>query len=100
MQVFKPLPADHHAVNAVNKELCARCHNPFQPGERTMLVSLPAVSGKNTTALLIHATCALEGLETEKGIVARIKDGDASPYPVVMEDGTQATFEECGIDAD
>jgi hypothetical protein len=37
-------------------------------------------------------------MKTKMGEIERIKDGDASLFPVLLTDGRQATFAECGID--
>ena len=87
MRVFRPLKPDHPLV--VDGDTCPVCKARFAPGARIVLTPVrPAVDGVETVqALPLHATCALAGAETALGVIERIKDGDGSPYPVIMVDG-------------
>lgn len=48
--------------------------------------------------LVLHATCSLRGAKTTLGTIERIKDGDGSPFPVVIEGGRDVTFAEAGFE--
>ena len=95
MRIFRPLRADHPMVT--DHMRCADCHQPFHAGQRTTLIAMPQSSDSMTVrALPVHATCAFSGRETPVGIIERIKDGDASPFPVVTDKG-QYHFREAGL---
>jgi hypothetical protein len=99
-RVFPPLKADHPLVSDGALSLCPACHKPFFEGQRTMLAPLrnPVQGFESVPAAPVHATCALAGMKTMAGEILRIKDGDASPFPVELVGNKQATFAECGID--
>lgn len=88
--VFEPLGKDHPGVG----EKCWICGRVLEVGTRVVLkpCETPDQTGSLAVeAKLVCATCALKGgtIMTEGGrrIVERIKDGDASPFPVVTTDG-------------
>lgn len=90
--VFSPLKPDHPSVGGK----CWKCKTSFGPGTRVAInpVETPDESGSLTVkGELVCGTCHLKGKEvtTPSGrrIVERIKDGDASPYPVETTDGQQ-----------
>jgi len=93
-----PLKDDHPLV-CDPLQRCASCHLTFAAGQRVLLIPIPEPppGGHCIEALPAHATCVLKGRETPKGVIARIKDGDGSPYPVELEGGEQATLEECRL---
>ena len=96
MRVFEPLKKDHPMVTG--RDLCGMCHEKFREGQRVTLVAIPQTQkGYTAQALPVHANCAYRGKDTPRGKISRIKDGDGSPYPVELENNTQATLEECGI---
>jgi hypothetical protein len=99
-RVYAPLKADHPLV--VDGDTCPICHLPFHAGERTTLLvaQLPDAGHASTIAAApAHATCAFRGYRHHSGrIIRRIKDGDGSPYPVVLEHGSDATLAEVGLD--
>lgn len=98
-RVFPPLKVNHPLVESEDR--CPSCKRPFFTGQRVVLVPVrePQMGFETIEALVLHATCALEGARTPVGVVRRIKDGDASPYPVEMEDGTEHTLKEAGYDS-
>ena len=96
MRVFNPLKSDHPLVT--DGDTCAVCRLSFCEGQRTTLAPVrePIAGVETVEALPLHATCALRGAKTRVGVVYRIKDGDASPFPVETEDHKQYTLEEAG----
>lgn len=95
MRIFKPLSPDHPLV--VGERTCALCQLCFFEGERFVLAPVrERQSGENVPLVPLHATCALAGAKTPLGVISRIKDGDASPYPVELEGGGQTTIAEAG----
>jgi len=97
MRVFRPLKADHPLV--MDGDRCALCKRGFEAGERVTLAPArtPLAGFETVPAVPLHATCALEGMQTPAGEIERIKDGDGSPYPVLTTDGTQHTLAEAGL---
>lgn len=100
MRIYPALAADHPSVG----DNCWICVRPICAGQRTTLKACETpdeVGSLSVEAKLCHATCVVRGLEvaTPKGrrIIERIKDGDASPYPVETTDGQQWTLEEVGL---
>ena len=98
--VFAPLKYDHPAVG----KLCWKCKRYFGGGSRVALNSRQTVEEANSLTVqaeLVCATCHLKGeeIETPSGrrIVERIKNGDASPYPVETTDGRQWKADEVGV---
>lgn len=92
--VYPPLDAEHWAVTG--KVACWLYGKKFCTGQRTALVptQTPDETGSYTVqAKIVHASCFMRGkrIMTPEGarIVERIKDGDASPYPVITTDGKQ-----------
>lgn len=90
--VFEPLPKDHPGVGMK----CWTCKRVIGAGTRTALqaIETPDETGSCTVGCeLVCATCFLRGarIMTAGGerIVERVKDGDASPYPVETTDGHQ-----------
>ena len=95
-RVFRPLQKDHPLVTDGTR--CGKCHEPFFGGQRVTLAAMHQANRASTVeALPLHATCAYAGLETDLGEIERIKDGDGSPFPVVLTNGEQAGLEECGL---
>ena len=96
MIVYAPLSEDHPLV--VNSEKCSLCHESFRAMERVTLVPIEISSDTFTKrALPMHVGCALKGRKYDGASVVRVKDGDASPYPVILSDGRQSTFAEIGL---
>jgi len=94
IRVFAPLSKDHPSIG----EPCCRCKFPIRKGERVCLIpKFETREGNICEADIAHATCALAGLKACGSTIARIKDGDVSPFPVELADGRQATLEECGL---
>ena len=94
IRVFPALEADHPSVG----EPCTLCGFAIRAGQRVVLIPKPETrKGFNFQAALSHATCALSGLKTPAGVIKRIVDGDASPFPVRLVGGRQAKLEECGL---
>ena len=92
--VFAPLKPDHPLV--IDENRCWMCGGLFAAGVRVGLnpVETPDETGSLTVrAEVVCGTCFLKGktIVTPKGrrIVARIKEGDGSPYPVETTDGQQ-----------
>ena len=100
MRIFKGLKSDRPLVTGNDK--CWICAREFCVGHRVVLktVEMTDMSGSLTVeAKPVHATCALRGKNIPYvGIIDRIKDGDASPYPVIMTDGKQYKLEEVGLE--
>jgi hypothetical protein len=101
LDVFAPLPADHPAV--VDAMRCWKCEGSIGQGTRVALapIETPDQTGSCTVeARMVCATCHLKGKEIQtpdgRRIVERIKEGDASPYPVCTTDGKQWKDEEVG----
>jgi hypothetical protein len=96
-RIFRPLPADHPLVT--DGDLCSICRKPFCEGERTTLAAarVPQQGVETVPAVVLHATCAFEGAKTPVGEIERIRDGDASPFPVLTTDGKQHTLAEAGL---
>ena len=93
--IYAPLNAEHPLVK--NQDDCPLCKKPFCPGERTVLLSINCEIVSTVQAVAVHASCGLKGVRTEHGEIDYVKDGDASPYPVVTTDGKQWKFEELGL---
>ena len=98
--IFNPLGANHPGVG----QTCWICAKSLGPETRTSLrpCETPDQTGSYAVECrLVCATCALRGqaIMTDGGqrIVEKIKDGDASPYPVVTTDGLQWEDAEVGI---
>lgn len=98
MRIYDPLPKDHPLV--VDGRICGLCQSPFRPGQRVTLVPVrpasPLLKAECVPALPLHAVCVFKGMLTAKGTIRRIKDGDASPYPVETDKG-QFTLQEVGL---
>src|SRR3990167_6461150 len=96
--VYPPLKPSHPLVK--DQERCWICEQLFTAGQRVALMALKAPTGQAQTieAKPVHATCFLRGREvsTPEGprIVERVKDGDASPFPLVTTDLQQWRDEE------
>ena len=97
--VFSPLRAEHPGVGMS----CWICARELTAGTRVALkpCETPDQTGSLTVeSKLVCATCYLRGepVMTEGGerVVERVKDGDASPFPVITTDGLQWTEEEVG----
>lgn len=97
--VFKPLALDHPLVG----KRCWRCRRRFECGSRVALNPVETadqVGSLTVRAEPVCATCALKGREITtpvgRRIVKRIKDGDASPFPVETTDRRQWRDEEVG----
>ena len=98
--VFSPLEENHPGVG----ETCWICERQLGVGTRVALKPFETSDQTGSSAVeakLICATCLLKGEEimTEGGrrIVERIKDGDASPFPVETTDGLQWSEEEVSV---
>lgn len=103
-RVFKPLPEDH-PLAMDGRPVCWICERQFRAGERTLLLSYeaPTETGFATVeAKVSHATCALKGtvfrVNGKAFVIERIKDGDASPFPVLSTDGSQFSLHEAGLE--
>lgn len=90
--IMGPLEAEHPAVG----EPCWKCGKKMAPGMRVGLAPIETTTQTGSLTVeckLVCATCHLRGVEimTEGGprIVERVKDGDASPFPVLTTDGLQ-----------
>ena len=96
-RVLPPFKAEHPTVR--NGRQCGVCAEPFQAGQRTVLVPvrIPREGPETMPACLCHATCVLRGANTRVGEIDRIKDGDGSPFPVLTTDGRQWTLSECDL---
>ena len=94
-RIFNPLLKDHPLVTG--RETCPLCKELFVEGERVMLTPArtPQEGVETMPAIATHARCALDGAKTPKGTISSVKDGDASPFPIVTDKG-QFTIEECG----
>lgn len=92
-RVYEPLAADHPAVG----QHCGICHKEFQASERTTILTSDVPNTGTLAGVLAHARCALAGARFDQGEIETIKDGDASPYPVVMTNGKQYKLEELGL---
>ena len=95
-RIFNPLKHDHPLIKDGDK--CPYCNEIFKQGQRTILISAESKKAATMRAIPAHATCALKGAKTELGEIERIKDGDASPYPVITTDGKQYTLSEFGLE--
>lgn len=91
--ISKPLQHNHTLARSIAP--CGRCERVLTTGVRVALVPLKEEGGKRQ---YICATCVLRGKEvnTPDGIriVERVKDGDASPFPVLTIDCRQWKDEE------
>ena len=98
LTVFSPLKADHPVIG----KPCWICNKPLLTEQRPMLKPSQTTeeSGILTIeAKLVHATCGLRGLEIKgAGIIERIKDGDGSPFEVIMTNSKQFKLSELGLD--
>lgn len=98
MEIFGPLKETHPLVEKDSKTRCAICYKKFYAYQRITLIPIPQTQKGNTSqAIAAHATCVYRGIDTPVGIIERIKDGDGSPFPVLLMNGKQATLKECGI---
>ncbi len=95
--VFPPLEESHPGIGMG----CWICEKRIGVGTRVALKPFETMDQSGSLpveAKLVCATCLLKGEEimTEGGrrIVERIKDGDASPFPVETTDGLQWSEEE------
>lgn len=95
--VFDPLGPDNALIQ--DHRFCWHCGMPFRVGERTCTVTYEFHEqyGFRMESMSIHATCGYRGVQTSKGIIEQIKDEDGTPFPVIMEDGTQCSLEEAGL---
>ena len=95
-RIYRPLAADHPLVT--DGTICPVCKRGFDAGERTTLLCAAAERPSTVQAVPVHATCAVRGVRTRVGEIARIKDGDGSPFPVLTTDGKQWHFAEAGLE--
>jgi len=95
-KVFDPLKADHPLV--VDKIVCPLCKKYFYEHERVTLLSADSDYISTVQAVAVHARCGLRGVKTAHGEIRDIKDGDGSPFPVIMTDGKQYKPKELGLD--
>lgn len=95
--VFKPLRESHPLVKF--EKVCPLCDETFRIGQRVMLIPArqPLHGVETVPSAVAHATCCLRGMKTIVGEIDRIKDGDASPYPVITTDGKQHTLQEAEL---
>lgn len=94
-RIFRPLPVDHPLV--LDKTICPVCLQPFMPSQRVVLRGVrDGQSGEVVQAIPLHATCSLQGARTPVGIIERVKDGDASPHPLITDRG-EFTIQEAGF---
>lgn len=100
MRIYAPLKQGHPLIGLLGG--CALCHEGFAEGQRTTLAParMPLMRTEKVPAIPLHATCALEGMHVLGGTIARIKDGDGSPFPVLLVTGEQKTFAEVGLDGE
>lgn len=98
MRVFNPLKPEHPLI--VDDQKCSLCRQPFVSGQRIMLIParIPTQGVENVPCAVAHASCCLHGMHTPVGVIDRIKDGDASPFPVLTTDGKQWKLEEAGLE--
>lgn len=101
-RIFAPLQADHPAVR--DGKTCALCSRAFAAGERVTLISVTPRIVSTVQAAIVHASCAFRGVyvdyQGKRSEIDRIKDGDASPYPVILCDGRQLTIAEAGLEGE
>jgi hypothetical protein len=99
--VFAPLKEDHPAIG----DRCWKCKGVFGIGTRTAINPIETADQSGSLTVrgeLVCATCHLRGKECvvpidkgngkatlESRIIERVKEGDASPYPVETTDGKQ-----------
>lgn len=90
--VFPPIREGHPVIG----DRCWSCDGIFAAGVRTGFKPFKTPEETRPLTLMgkvVCATCVLRGMKimTPAGprIVHRIKDGDASPYPVETTDGKQ-----------
>ena len=90
--VFNPLRPEHPLV--VDRGSCWKCGTTFAAGMRVALNAIETsdqTGSRTVEAKAVCATCHLRGKEVQthlgRRIVDRVKDGDASPYPVITTDG-------------
>ena len=91
-RIFDPLKEDHPLVK--NGKKCPFCERKFFAHQRRTLLSVNAEMPSTVQAVPAHAQCAFRGVKTSKGIIMYVKDGDGSPFPIVMDDGKQYKGEE------
>ena len=81
-------------------EECLICHQLFAVGQR--IIFAPPIEPQSDVdyvpSVPIHADCALRGVKTSVGEIARIVDGDGSPLLVLMTDGKRHTLREAGFE--
>lgn len=97
IRVFPPLKQGHPACSMK----CWICSRSMSEGTRVVLkaTQTQADAGSLTVeAKIVHATCALRGVEFTYGIIDYIKDGDGSPYEVVMTNGKQFKLSELELE--
>jgi hypothetical protein len=97
MRVFLPIGVEDFLL----KKTCWICGRNFKELERPVLLAKQTseeAGSLTVEAAPCHATCALRGRETARGIIDFIKDGDGSPFPVVMTNGRQYRLSEVGLD--
>lgn len=91
IRIFEPILPDHASGYLMN-EVCAECGSSFYPGERLSLKPIRPIEEGSLTweAAPVHARCFLEGrrawIEGRLVEITHVKDGDASPFPVVVRD--------------
>ena len=97
--IFSPLEESHPLVS--DGAECWICHTRFARGMRVALmpVETEEEAGSLTVkAECVCATCRLRGEEvntpTGRRIIERIKDGDGSPYPVILTNGNELRDDE------
>jgi len=93
-RIYAPLMWDHPLIG----KICGICDKKFFPSERITLLCVDCDEVSTVQGCPVHASCAYKGVKTPKGIIERIKDGDGSPFPVIMEEGEQYKFEEIGLE--
>lgn len=97
--VFAPLKADHPTV--MDDDKCHYCDLPLTTGVRVALIpwqTADETGSLTVEARVVCATCSLRGREITtpvgRRIVQYVRDGDASPFPVVTTDGREWRDEE------
>lgn len=95
--VFAPLREGHPSIGGT----CWKCGNVLGVGTRVALNPIETADEAGSLTVgceIVCATCHLKGQEIKtligNRIVLRVKDGDASPYPVETTDGKQWKDEE------
>lgn len=81
-----PLPPEHPLVTDHTE--CPWCGHKFVEYQRVVLVPIKLDKERNRAECIpVHASCAYGGLISSKGLIEKIMDGDANPYPVVTSQG-------------